>query len=381
MPVSMTPYRVFPDYRHIDPAFFTRHGIRLLLCDLDYTLAPKSQPEPDDALRRWLSEVQAAGVTVMILSNNRSPMRVERFCRDLGITYEGHAGKPSPKGFRRAMARCGAAPEETAMLGDKLLTDMLGANRAGRRARGTMCCTPCKGRGRPPAGKNTRSVDFFPRKHLPNGLLSCRIYKADFRLVLFIQREWRYSLIHNGRNINMATITAGDFRNGKTFEMDGKVMQVVEFQHVKPGKGAAFVRTKMRNVVTGAVTETSFNPTAKFEEAFVDRRDMAYSYNDGDLYYFMDQETFDMVPLNKELLGDAFRFVTENTVCKVLSYKGSVFGLECPNFMGLAGNTATNTLKPATVETGAEVKVPLFINIGDKITIDTRTGEYLSRCK
>ena len=145
----------------------------------------------------------------------------------------------------------------------------------------------------------------------------------------------------------MATITAGDFRNGKTFEMDGKVMQVVEFQHVKPGKGAAFVRTKMRNVVTGAVTETSFNPTAKFEEAFVDRRDMAYSYNDGDLYYFMDQETFDMVPLNKELLG----------------------------------NTATNTLKPATVETGAEVKVPLFINIGDKITIDTRTGEYLSRCK
>ena len=117
----------------------------------------------------------------------------------------------------------------------------------------------------------------------------------------------------------MATITAGDFRNGKTFEMDGKVMQVVEFQHVKPGKGAAFVRTKMRNVVTGAVTETSFNPTAKFEEAFVDRRDMEYSYNDGDLYYFMDQETYDMVPLNKELLGDAFRFVTENTVCKVLS--------------------------------------------------------------
>ena len=188
----------------------------------------------------------------------------------------------------------------------------------------------------------------------------------------------------------MATITAGDFRNGKTFEMDGKIMQVVEFQHVKPGKGAAFVRTKMKNIVTGAVTETSSNPTAKFEEAFVERKDMAYSYNDGDLYYFMDQETFDMVPLGKDLLGDAFRFITENTVCKVLSYKGSVFGLECPNFMdlevtetepGLAGNTATNTLKPATVETGAEVKVPLFINIGDKITIDTRTGEYLGRAK
>ena len=188
----------------------------------------------------------------------------------------------------------------------------------------------------------------------------------------------------------MATITAGDFRNGKTFEMDGKIMQVIEFQHVKPGKGAAFVRTKMRNIVTGAVTETSFNPTAKFEEAFIERKDMEYSYNDGDLYYFMDQETYDTIPIGKELLGDAFRFVTENTVCKVLSYKGNVFGLECPNFMelvvtktepGLAGNTATNTLKPATLETGAEVKVPLFIYEGDKVQIDTRTGEYLGRAK
>ena len=185
-------------------------------------------------------------------------------------------------------------------------------------------------------------------------------------------------------------ITAGDFRNGVTFEYEGKVMQVVEFQHVKPGKGAAFVRTKMKNVVTGAVTETSFNPTAKFEEAFIERKDMEYSYNDGDLYYFMDQETYDMVPLNKDLLGDAFRFVKENTVCKILSYKGNVFGIECPNFMdlvvtetepGFAGNTATNVTKPAILETGAEIKVPLFIDIGDKITIDTRTGEYLSRCK
>ena len=188
----------------------------------------------------------------------------------------------------------------------------------------------------------------------------------------------------------MATITAGDFRNGKTFEMDGKVMQVIEFQHVKPGKGAAFVRTKMKNVVTGAVTETSFNPTAKFEEAFIERKDMEYSYNDGDLYYFMDQETYDMIPLSRDLLGDAFRFVKENMVCKVLSYKGNVFGVECPNFVdlvvtetepGFAGNTATNVTKPAVLETGAEIKVPLFIDIGDKITINTRTGEYLSRCK
>ena len=188
----------------------------------------------------------------------------------------------------------------------------------------------------------------------------------------------------------MATITAGDFRNGVTFEMDGKVMQVVEFQHVKPGKGAAFVRTKMKNVVTGAVTETSFNPTAKFEQAFVERKDMEYSYNDGDLYYFMDMETYDMLPISKDVLGDAFRFVKENMTCKVMSYKGSVFGVEPPNFVelevtetdpGFKGDTATNVTKPATLETGAEIKVPLFINPGDKIKIDTRSGEYLERCK
>ena len=189
----------------------------------------------------------------------------------------------------------------------------------------------------------------------------------------------------------MATITAGEFRNGKTFEMDGKVMQVIEFQHVKPGKGAAFVRTKMKNVVTGAVTETSFNPTAKFEEAFVDRKDMEYSYNDGDLYYFMDPESYELIPINKDVLGDNFKFVKENMVCKIMSYKGSVFGVEPPNFVelevtetdpGFAGNTATNNvLKPATLETGAEIKVPLFINPGDKIKIDTRTGAYLERCK
>ena len=188
----------------------------------------------------------------------------------------------------------------------------------------------------------------------------------------------------------MATITAGDFRNGKTFEMDGKVYQVVEFQHVKPGKGAAFVRTKMKNVMTGGVTETSFNPTAKFEEATIERKDMEYSYNDGDLYYFMDQETYDMVPLNRDMLGDAFRFVKENTMCKVLSYKGSVFGIEAPNFVdlvvtksdpGAKGDTATNVTKPAVLETGAEIKVPLFINEGDKIQIDTRTGEYIGRSK
>ena len=188
----------------------------------------------------------------------------------------------------------------------------------------------------------------------------------------------------------MPTITAGEFRNGVTFEMDGKVMTVVEFQHVKPGKGAAFVRTKYKNVISGTIREESFNPSAKFEQVSVERKDAEYSYNDGDLYYFMDPETFDMVPLNADVLGDAFKFVKENTVCKLLSYKGSVFSVEAPNFMelevvatepGVKGDTATNVTKPATVETGAEVKVPLFINEGDKITIDTRTGEYMGRAK
>ena len=185
-------------------------------------------------------------------------------------------------------------------------------------------------------------------------------------------------------------ISAGEFRNGVTFELDGQVMQVVEFQHVKPGKGAAFVRTKMKNVITGAVIENSFNPTAKFENAYVDRRSMEYSYNDGNLYYFMDPETYELEPIDESMLSDNFRFVKENMVCTVSSYKGKVFNVEAPNFVdleithtepGLAGNTATNTLKPATVETGAEVRVPLFINTGDRIRIDTRTGEYLERAK
>lgn len=185
-------------------------------------------------------------------------------------------------------------------------------------------------------------------------------------------------------------ISAGEFRNGVTFEMDGQVMQVVEFQHVKPGKGAAFVRTKMKNVITGAVTETSFNPTAKFENAFVEKKDMQYSYNDGDLYYFMDQETFDMIPIAAEILSDSFRFVKEEMICKVNSYTGKVFAVDPPTFVelevtetdpGFKGDTATNVTKPAIVETGAEIKVPLFINPGDRIKIDTRSGEYLERAK
>jgi len=183
-------------------------------------------------------------------------------------------------------------------------------------------------------------------------------------------------------------ITAGDFRNGATFEMDGGVFQVVEFQHVKPGKGAAFVRTKFKNVITGAVVERSFNPTEKFPTAFIERKEMEYSYNDGDLYYFMDQETYDQLPINASDLGDNFKFVKEGMICRILSYKGKVFGIEPPTFVELAvtatepgvrGDTATNVTKPATVETGAEVRVPLFVNEGDVVRIDTRTGEYMER--
>lgn len=185
-------------------------------------------------------------------------------------------------------------------------------------------------------------------------------------------------------------ISAGDFRNGVTFEMDGQVVSIVEFQHVKPGKGAAFVRTKIRNVITGSVVEKTFNPNDKYPTAFIERKDMEYSYSDGDLYYFMDTETWEQIPISKSVLDDSFRFVKENMVCKVLSYKGNVFGVEPPNFVelvvtqtdpGFAGNTATNALKPATLETGAEIKVPLFIEEGELLQIDTRTGEYIGRAK
>ena len=183
-------------------------------------------------------------------------------------------------------------------------------------------------------------------------------------------------------------VTAGDFRNGVTFEMDGNVYSIIEFQHVKPGKGAAFVRTKIRNVISGAVTEKTFNPNDKYPTAFIERKDMEYLYNDGDLYYFMDSETYEQLPISPNVLGDNFRFVKENMVCKVLSYKGNVFGIEPPNFVelqvtetepGVKGDTATNVTKPATLETGAEIKVPLFINEGEMIRVDTRTGEYMER--
>ena len=171
-------------------------------------------------------------------------------------------------------------------------------------------------------------------------------------------------------------ITASDFRNGVTFEMEGNVFQIVEFLHVKPGKGAAFVRTKLKNVMTGAVIEKTFRPTEKFEQARIEKKNMEYSYNDGDLYYFMDPETFDMIPIGKDQVG------------MILSYKGNVFGIEPPTFVelaiaetepGFAGNTATGATKPATLETGAVIQVPLFVDGSDIIRVDTRTGEYMER--
>ena len=183
-------------------------------------------------------------------------------------------------------------------------------------------------------------------------------------------------------------ISAGDFRNGITVEIDGQIFQIIEFQHVKPGKGAAFVRTKLKNIVNGGVVEKSFRPTEKFPQARIDRKDMQYLYNDGDLFYFMDNESFEQIALNGDTVGDALKFVKENEMVKVCGHNGNVFAIEPPVFVelditetepGFKGDTATGATKPATVETGANVNVPLFVEIGDKIKIDTRTGEYLSR--
>jgi elongation factor P len=183
-------------------------------------------------------------------------------------------------------------------------------------------------------------------------------------------------------------VTAGDFKNGITIEYDNGVYQILEFQHVKPGKGAAFVRTKLKDIKNGGVVETTFRPTEKFPQAHIDRRDMQYLYNDGDLYYFMDTKSYDQISLPKEEIGDSLKFVKENEMVKICSHNGDVFAVEPPLFVelevtdtepGLKGNTATGATKPATLETGAEIQVPLFVNTGDKLQIDTRTGEYLKR--
>lgn len=183
-------------------------------------------------------------------------------------------------------------------------------------------------------------------------------------------------------------ITASDFRNGMTIEVDGKVCQVIEFQHVKPGKGAAFVRTKLKDIINGGVVETSYRPTEKFPAARIDRKDMQYLYEDSGMYNFMDTESYEQIALNDEAVGDSLKFVKENEVCKVLSYNGKVFSVEPPLFVeleitdtepGFKGDTATGATKPAIVETGAKINVPLFVEMGEKIKIDTRTGEYLSR--
>ena len=183
-------------------------------------------------------------------------------------------------------------------------------------------------------------------------------------------------------------VSAGDFKNGITIEWEGGVWQIIEFQHVKPGKGAAFVRTKLKNIVSGGVVEKTFRPTEKFPTAHIDRVDMQYLYSDGDLFYFMNVENYEQIGLSQEQIGDALKFVKENEMVKICSYKGSVFAVEPPLFVelevtetepGFKGDTATGATKPAIVETGAQVLVPLFVEIGDKLKIDTRTGEYLSR--
>ena len=186
----------------------------------------------------------------------------------------------------------------------------------------------------------------------------------------------------------MAKVSAGDIRNGVTIEVDGKVCQVIDFMHVKPGKGAAFVRVKMKNIIDGGVVETTFRPTETFEQAHIERKKMQYLYNDGEFYNYMDNETFEQIMISAEDAADSMKFVKENDNVKMVSYKGNIFAIEPPMFAelevtetepGVKGDTATNVTKPATVETGAQVNVPIFVNQGDKIQIDTRTGEYLKR--
>ena len=188
----------------------------------------------------------------------------------------------------------------------------------------------------------------------------------------------------------MATITASDFRNGMTFEYDNDVCQVIEFQHVKPGKGAAFVRTKYKNILSGATREEAFNPDDKFPKAHIETKTMQYLYNDGELYYFMDQETYDQVPITQEQVEEAIKYLRENDEATIKFYKGNAFLVEAPNFVdlkvietepGVKGNTATNVTKAAVVETGATIQVPIFIEEGEVIQIDTRSGEYLGRSK
>ena len=183
-------------------------------------------------------------------------------------------------------------------------------------------------------------------------------------------------------------ISAGDLRKGTTFEHEGQVYTVVDFLHVKPGKGAAFVRTKLRNVISGGVTDTTFNPTAKFQEAVIERKEMQYLYSDGELYYFMDQETYEQIPLNYEKVEDAIKFLKENMFAIIKFYKGEAFSVEAPNFVELQithceprvkGNKATKAIKPPTVETGAVVNVTMFVIEGDTIRVDTRTGDYMER--
>jgi translation elongation factor P len=212
---------------------------------------------------------------------------------------------------------------------------------------------------------------------------------SSYRLMILLKKSLRDKTILQGKEVViMDMIAAGDFRKGVTIELDGQVYTIVDFQHVKPGKGAAFVRTKIKNIVTGNVLERTFNPTEKVPRAHIETKEMQYLYNDGNLYYFMDTETYEQIPLNREQVEDAMKYIKENMIVTIKFYKGVPFTVEPPNFVelkvidtepGVRGDTVTGGSKPATLETGAVIQVPLFINTGDVIRIDTRTDEYIER--
>ena len=298
-------------------------GYRGILFDIDNTLVPHGAPADERAIALF-KKLKQIGFTTCLISNNKEP-RVKSFCDKVDSDYIFKAGKPLPGGYEEGIRKMKTTKENTLFIGDQIFTDVLGANRAGLY---TIMVKP-----------------IHP--------------KEEIQIVLK-----RY------------------------IELEGNVFQIVDFQHVKPGKGAAFVRTKMKNIKNGGVVEKTFRPTEKFPPAHIERTDMQYLYTDGDLYYFMDVETFDQIALNEDMIGDSLKFVRENDMVKMISHNGDIFAVEPPMFAelevtecepGEKGNTATGATKPCTVETGAVVYVPLFVNLGDKLKIDTRTGEYLSR--
>ena len=323
-------------------------GYRGVIFDIDNTLVPHGAPA-DDRAKKLFRRLKEIGFSSCLISNNQEE-RVKMFNQEIRTNYIYNAHKPSTKNYEKAMKIMGTDKTNTFFVGDQLFTDVWGAKRTGIH-------------------------NILVRPINPKEEIQIVLKRYLEKIVLHFYKK----RLKNER---------GDFKNGSTVEIDGNIYQILEFQHVKPGKGAAFVRTKLKNIISGGAVERTFRPTEKFPKAHIDRKDMQYLYQDGDLYNFMDVETYDQIALNADVVGDALKFVKENETVKICSHNGNVFSVEPPLFVeleitetepGFKGDTAQGATKPAVVETGATVMVPLFVEQGDVLKIDTRTGEYLSR--